>query len=515
MGESVQSLMGAKASPSAAMRRFIQAQTEAALKTRHDRIKATNPKKSPKSFELERALEHEVCRADVVHWVRTWVDTYDPRLGGITNIPFVPFARQEEFLRWLREREYLTQPGLVEKSRDTGISWLCCAYAVHGWLYRPGFAVGFGSLKYEEVDELGNMDSLLEKCRFIIRNLPDWMKPKGYRQSEHGKFCCIINPANDATITGDGGDEMGRGSRKALFFVDESARLPRPDRVNAALSRTTDVRIDVSTPRGMNAFYKRRQAMPPEQVFRIHWRDDPRYDEEWYIAKCKELGDPVMIAAEMDISYQGSEHVEWPASYFEGIYFDDWPADTDSMLRVMALDPSKGKSDKSGDYSVWISAAIDRKALSLWVDCDADNVRPVEALASNPGMRSIVGDGLRIYQAFRPESVIIEINGFQEMVATACLRSWMERGAGVPPIYTVNHTEPKQQRIRTIAPLLSQKRLRVKNTPGGQLLVQQMQLFPDADHDDCPDALATAIELGNYMLFGPGSQVAKVQVLRA
>jgi len=94
-------------------------------------------------------------------------------------------------IEWLGERERRNQPGLVEKSRDTGVSWLCCAYAVHGWLFKPGYAAGFGSLKWDEVDEIGNMGTLLEKCRFIIRNLPHWMRPPNFRQKEHAKFCCI------------------------------------------------------------------------------------------------------------------------------------------------------------------------------------------------------------------------------------------------------------------------------------------------------------------------------------
>ena len=58
----------------------------------------------------------------------------------------------------------------------------------------------------------------------------------------------LLNPANDATIIGEAGDNIGRGGRTSMFFVDEAAYLERPALIEAALTATTDVRIDISTP---------------------------------------------------------------------------------------------------------------------------------------------------------------------------------------------------------------------------------------------------------------------------
>src|SRR5262249_15330507 len=101
-----------------------------------------------------QALELAVCAADPVHWVNRWGWTYDPR-ELVSTLPFDLFPRQVEFLRWLAEREARQEDGLVEKSRDMGASFLCCAHALHGWLFRPGYQVGFGSRKLEYVDEKG------------------------------------------------------------------------------------------------------------------------------------------------------------------------------------------------------------------------------------------------------------------------------------------------------------------------------------------------------------------------
>src|SRR5436309_2569458 len=88
-----------------------------------------------------QGLELAVCARDCARWVNRWGFTYDPREPA-TTLPFDLFTRQAEFLRWLAERECLQEDGLVEKSRDMGVTWLCCAYALHGWLFRGGFACG-------------------------------------------------------------------------------------------------------------------------------------------------------------------------------------------------------------------------------------------------------------------------------------------------------------------------------------------------------------------------------------
>lgn len=266
------------------------------------------------SNERVQALEWTYCAQDIAHWVNTWAWTYDPREQPST-LPFDLFPRQAEFLRWLSEREARAEGGLVEKSRDMGLTWLCCAYALHGWLFRPGFACGFGSRKLELVDKLGDPDSIFEKMRTLLRQLPPWMLPSGYQEADHATFCKFVNPANGATITGEGGDNIGRGGRKSIYFVDEAAFLPRPRLVEASLSQTTRCRIDVSTPNGDgNPFAKKRHG-GQVPVFTFHWRDDPRKGDAWYSEQKRAL-DPVTLAQEVDIDYTASvEGIYIPAAW--------------------------------------------------------------------------------------------------------------------------------------------------------------------------------------------------------
>jgi phage terminase large subunit len=262
--------------------------------------------------EAGQAAELLLCRQRIDHWINHWVLTFDPREGGV--LPFDLFAKQLEFLAWLQEREQCQEYGLVEKSRDQGATWLSCAYATHGLLFRPGFTAGFGSLKREEVDEIGNINTILEKCRFILHNIPQrWMLPKSFRHREHASLFRIVNKKNDSIITGEGGDDMGRGGRSSIFFVDEAARLPRSQLVEAALSQTTRCRIDISTPNGVgNAFYRKRFG-GHVKVFILDWHDDPRKDQAWYAEQCKRF-DAVTVAQEIDRDYSASiEGIAIPA----------------------------------------------------------------------------------------------------------------------------------------------------------------------------------------------------------
>ena len=219
----------------------------------------------------------------------------------------------------------------------------------------------------------------------------------------------------------------------------------------------------------------------------------------------------LLAQQELEGLFVNVEGAEWPPEFFgDHIWFDDWPPDIET--RVLALDPSKGKADKSGDPSAFIMLGVDQH-LCLWVDADIVH-RPVEPL--NAGDKCIVNDGLAHVAKWRPHGYIIETNGFQEMVATAQRRVALEAGMMTIPLYTINNTENKQQRIRTLGTYFAQRRFRVRSTAGGKVLVNQLRGFPSPDvHDDGPDALKTAEMMADYLLNGQGDNAGKVQLLQA
>jgi hypothetical protein len=236
-----------------------------------------------------------------------WGMTVDPRnveRGLPARIPFILFPRQEEWIDWFMECWRTQEPGITEKTRDMGISWLTVATACSVCLFNRGVAAGFGSRKEEYVDKIGSPKSLFDKARNFINLLPAEFRGT-WDIRKHAPHMRILFPDTDSVMTGEAGDGIGRGDRASFYFVDEAAFLERPELVDASLSATTNCRQDVSTPNGMANSFAQRRHSGNIKVFTFHWRDDPRKDDAWYAKQVEKL-DPVTLAQEVDINYQAS-----------------------------------------------------------------------------------------------------------------------------------------------------------------------------------------------------------------
>jgi phage terminase large subunit len=249
-------------------------------------------------------------------FISDWMVTYDPRKEP-SFMPFVLWEKQREYIGWLWDRYQNKEDGLVEKCRDAGVTYLDAAFAAWLWIFWDGSKVAFGSRKEALVDKIGDPDTIFEKIRIILRNMPSEFMPSGYSEKNHATFMKVINPENGSTITGEAGDNIGRGGRNGLYFKDEAAFYERPELIDAALSQNSDVKIDVSTPNGNgNPFYKKRHG-GKILVFVFDWRDDPRKDESWY-QKQKDTLEPWILAQEVDRDYNASvEGICIPAKYVQ------------------------------------------------------------------------------------------------------------------------------------------------------------------------------------------------------
>ena len=235
-------------------------------------------------------------------FINHWVTTFDPRLATGTlpaKLPFVMFPRQEEMVDFLHACLLGEANGLIEKCRDAGATWVCCAFSVWIWLYLPGAAVGWGSRKEDLVDRLGDPKCIFDKIRMAISALPREMLPKGFSPKDHMTFMKVINPENGATIAGEAGDNIGRGGRTLIYFKDESAWYERPERIEAALGDNTRVQIDISSVNGLgNVFHRSREAgvewlggdaVPGRtNVFVFDWRDHPAKTDAWHARRRQE-----------------------------------------------------------------------------------------------------------------------------------------------------------------------------------------------------------------------------------
>jgi hypothetical protein len=207
-------------------------------------------------------------------WISDWCMTYDPRLKRVKSVPFVLFPRQREWIDWFLARRAAEENGITPKSRELGMSWLAMTVSVWMCLFEEGVSVGFGSQIKNKVDNSQNPDSLFWKGRYILANLPaeftgDW------NAKDNAIDMQLRFPLTGGMITGDCGDDIGRGGRKSVYFIDEAAHLERPEMAEASLSATTNCRIDISSVKGSSNPFGRKMTEGKVPSFLFHWRAQP------------------------------------------------------------------------------------------------------------------------------------------------------------------------------------------------------------------------------------------------
>ncbi len=277
-----------------------------------ERMRRLNNIRSSADPEAIWAGLYQFYASKPADFIADWGMTTDPRnpeIGLPTNVPFILFKRQRECIEWLHERWLNREDGLIEKSRDMGVSWLCVAFGVWMNIFHAGTVVGYGSRKEEYVDKIGDPKSLFWKIRKFIDFLPDELKPGwkagGWNERKDSPSMRAINRANESAMIGEAGDNIGRGNRTSIYFKDESAHYERPEAIDMALSATSNCKIDVSSVNGAgNPFYKKRHG-GNIAVFIFDWRQDPRKSVEWY-EKQKRTMDATALAQEVDRNYEAS-----------------------------------------------------------------------------------------------------------------------------------------------------------------------------------------------------------------
>lgn len=172
---------------------------------------------------------------------------------------------------------------------------------------------------------------------------------------------------------------------------------------------------------------------------------------------------------------------EWPPELFDwpGLWFDVWPDGLE--VRTVAVDPSKGRDAKHGDYSAIVSFGRSAAGVEF---AEADLARrPVDRICE---------DAARACAKLRADVLALEANGFQELLASPLREALAREGVEVA-IMKLENTTSKHVRVRRLTLPLTTKRMRFKaRSPGTHLLVEQLRQFPQGAHDDGPDALEMA-----------------------
>jgi phage terminase large subunit len=274
----------------------------------------------------------EYYRTRPVEFIEDWCQTFDPRNAGTdkpTRLPLILFPRQRDFIEFLHECVKGETGGLVEKSRDMGATWLAVSFSVWLFLFVPGATVGWGSRKEALVDRIGDMSSIFEKIRFQLRSVPRQLWPVKFNE-DNMSFMRIF-AASGESITGESGDDIGRGGRTLCYFKDESAHYEHPESIEAALADNTRVQIDISSVNGLgNVFHRKREGgvewepgkpaiRGKNNVFIMDWSDHPEKTQAWYNEReARAIDDGLLhvFRQEVDRNYAASvEGVVIPAEW--------------------------------------------------------------------------------------------------------------------------------------------------------------------------------------------------------
>jgi hypothetical protein len=274
------------------------------------------------------------CERDFFYWVENYVWIEDP-FNVKPKIPMLLYPYQMDACRTFFDLAAQVENStkqfdvLIEKSREMGWTWLCCVLSVWEWAFK-GRSSLFGSRTMLVADKLGDMKSILEKCRYIIREMPDWMLPVHFHERDDLGECLLRHGKGAAVIAADAAStNFGRGDRKLFGWLDEIAHWPYDAASCTACSRTFKIRAFISTPNGPFGRFAQYAGhstlaetdadyLPPCEIrIRTHWRDHPikgagqhqdaqgKWTSPWYEQACKGCTADE-IARELDIGYERS-----------------------------------------------------------------------------------------------------------------------------------------------------------------------------------------------------------------
>jgi len=227
------------------------------------------------NWTQEQLSEYARCARDPVYFIQKYVKIVSLDEG---LVPFELYDYQEEMVRTIHENRFV----IAKLPRQSGKSTTVTGYFLHYILFNQSVNVAILANKMSTAREL------LARLKLAYEYLPRWMQQgitewnKGSIQLENGSR--VIASATSSSAV--------RGMSLNAILLDEFAYVPDNvaeeffSSVYPTISSGKDTKmLVISTPRGMNMFYKmwtdatngRNSYIPVE----VHWSDVPGRDEKW------------------------------------------------------------------------------------------------------------------------------------------------------------------------------------------------------------------------------------------
>lgn len=226
-------------------------------------------------YTPEQLREYKKCMEDPIYFAETYVKIMSVDYG---TIPFTLYGFQKEMVESFRNNRF----SICKLPRQCGKSTTSVAFILWYVLFNQGKNVGILANKGELAQEL------LGRLQLAYESLPFWLQ-QGVET--YNKRSINLENGSRVIATSSSGS-AARGMSFSLIFLDEFAFVPPHDAedffrsVYPTISSGADTKmIVVSTPKGMNHFYKMwMEAQEQRSAFKpieINWWDVPGRDEDW------------------------------------------------------------------------------------------------------------------------------------------------------------------------------------------------------------------------------------------
>ena len=363
---------------------------------------------TPIEFSQENILEFMRCKEDPVYFANKHIKIVSIDEG---LVPFRMYPFQKKLISNFHENRF----NICKMPRQTGKSTTVVSYLLHYAVFNDNINIAILANKASTARDL------LGRLQLAYENLPRWMQQgiiswnKGSLELENGSKISANSTSSSAV----------RGGSYNVIFLDEFAFIPNhiADDFFASVYPTISSGqkskvIIVSTPRGMNHFYRmwhdadrgKNEYVPTE----VHWSEVPGRDEEWKeqtIANTSEQ----QFKVEFECEFLGSVNTLINPSKLKNLVYES------PIQRNAGLDVYEGPQ-KDHNYLITVDVARGLgNDYSAFVVFDITNF-PYKAVAKyrNNEIKpmlfpSIIDD---IGKAYNKAFILCEVNDIGDQVAS-------------------------------------------------------------------------------------------------
>ena len=363
---------------------------------------------TPHEFTEEQIVEFVKCKQDPVYFAKNYIQIVSLDEG---LVPFNLYPFQEKLIKNFHENRF----NICKMPRQTGKSTTCVSYLLHYAVFNDNVNIAILANKASTARDL------LGRLQLAYENLPNWMQQgiiswnKGSLELENGSKISSNSTSSSAV----------RGGSYNVIFLDEFAFIPNhiADDFFASVyptitsGQSTKV-IIVSTPRGMNHFYRmwhdaekgKSDYIPTD----VHWSEVPGRDSVWKeqtIANTSEQ----QFKVEFECEFLGSVNTLISPAKLRNLVYEE-PKTRNAGLDIyedpkpehnyiITVDVARGLGN---DYSAFIVADVTEFPYRVIAKYRNNEIKPM--LFPN-----IIRD---VAKAYNNAYVLVEVNDIGDQVAS-------------------------------------------------------------------------------------------------